>query len=122
RNRSNQSASQGSNTKPGGCFHCGREGHQHKDCWMKHGLCLRCGTAGHLARDCPRECLSNQSASQGSNTKPGACYAYGRMDHIKRDCWLKRGLCMRCGESGHLARDCPRGQMTAPTGPASGSG
>ncbi|GAV88489.1 zf-CCHC domain-containing protein/RVP_2 domain-containing protein [Cephalotus follicularis] len=29
---------------------------------------------------------------------------------------------MRCGESGHMARDCPRGQMIAPTGPASGSG
>ncbi|GAV58579.1 zf-CCHC domain-containing protein/RVP_2 domain-containing protein [Cephalotus follicularis] len=44
------------------------------------------------------------------------------MGHIQKDCWLKRGMCMRCGESGHMARDCPRGQVTAPTGPASGSG
>ncbi|GAV77519.1 zf-CCHC domain-containing protein, partial [Cephalotus follicularis] len=121
RNRSNQSASQGSNTKPEGCFHCGREGHQQKDCWMKHGLCLRCGTAGHLARDCPRgQAAVPTGPAGGSNTRPGSCSACGRMGHIQKDCWLKKGICMRCGESGHMARDCSRGQMTAPTGPASG--
>ncbi|GAV87042.1 zf-CCHC domain-containing protein/zf-CCHC_4 domain-containing protein [Cephalotus follicularis] len=65
---------------------------------------------------------SNQSASQGSNAKPGACSACGRMGHLQKDCWWKKGLCMRCGESGHMARDCPRGQAAAPTGPPGGSG
>ncbi|GAV62881.1 zf-CCHC domain-containing protein/zf-CCHC_4 domain-containing protein, partial [Cephalotus follicularis] len=60
---------------------------------------------------------SNQYASQGSNAKPRACSACGRMGHLQKDCWWKRGLCMRCGESGHMARDCPRGSSSPTKSP-----
>ncbi|GAV75324.1 zf-CCHC domain-containing protein/RVP_2 domain-containing protein [Cephalotus follicularis] len=73
KNKSQQIASQGtpsqrSNARSGGCFYCGRTGHQQKDCWKFYGWCLRCGAPGHLVNDCPK---SSATAPTGPGSSSG---------------------------------------------------
>ncbi|GAV78189.1 zf-CCHC domain-containing protein/zf-CCHC_4 domain-containing protein [Cephalotus follicularis] len=66
---------EGSNVEPGSCYHCGRKGHLHKDCWRMNGLCLRCGAPGHSVKDCPKSpptgTMSNSDAATGPSQRGG---------------------------------------------------
>ncbi|GAV77460.1 zf-CCHC domain-containing protein/RVP_2 domain-containing protein [Cephalotus follicularis] len=74
KNKSQQTASQGTpnqggNARSGGCYYCGRTGHQQKDCWRFNGWCLRCGAPGHSVKDCPK---SSATAPTGPGSSSGA--------------------------------------------------
>ncbi|GAV78116.1 zf-CCHC domain-containing protein/RVP_2 domain-containing protein [Cephalotus follicularis] len=74
KNKSQQTASQGtpsqgSNARSGGCFYCGRTGHQQKDYWKFNGWCLRCRAPGHSVKDCPK---SSATAPTGPGSSSGA--------------------------------------------------
>ncbi|GAV70738.1 zf-CCHC domain-containing protein/zf-CCHC_4 domain-containing protein [Cephalotus follicularis] len=103
---------------PGACFHCGRTGHQVKDCWLKNKLCMRCGVTGHMMKNCtrdpPQQTTNCGTPSQGSNAGTGACYHCGRKGHLQKDCWKKNGLCLRCGTPDHAVKDCPKSPLAGP--------
>ncbi|GAV89128.1 zf-CCHC domain-containing protein/RVP_2 domain-containing protein [Cephalotus follicularis] len=72
KNKSQQTASQGtpsqgSNARSGGCYYCGRTGHQQKYCWRFNGWCLRCGPPGHSVKDCPKRSATAPTKPRSSS-------------------------------------------------------
>ena len=43
-----------SQTRPGKCSYCRKEGHVDKDCWKRRGCCLVCGSESHRIANCPK--------------------------------------------------------------------
>ncbi|RHZ65108.1 hypothetical protein Glove_319g126 [Diversispora epigaea] len=93
------------------CFGCREKGHSVRDCPIAKekgvGICYNCGSAEHIAKDC-RRLLKEVDKYQYAK-----CFVCNEQGHLSSKCpknekglYPKGGGCRFCGKVDHLAKDC----------------
>jgi len=92
------------------CFNCRKPGHKISECPDKKsetGICFNCGSQEHILRACPQP-LVDGGASYAT------CFICKQKGHLSSKCpksshglYPNGGSCLKCGKVDHLLKDCP---------------